>query len=98
MTIRSAVRCPQCDSADSQVRDSRPSDIGVKRRRYCPHCETRWTTYELSVTEIENIRTLREEIESSIQRMRALADRLPQMPAIPHQADRFDRLETSGDC
>lgn len=42
------MRCPFCEYGDSQVKDSRPSDDGftVKRRRFCPQCNGRFTTYE----------------------------------------------------
>jgi transcriptional repressor NrdR len=42
------VRCPFCDSSDSQVLDTRPSDEGdvIRRRRRCPDCDKRFTTYE----------------------------------------------------
>lgn len=42
------MRCPFCGNADTQVKDSRPSEDGVtiRRRRYCPACESRFTTLE----------------------------------------------------
>lgn len=42
------MRCPFCGHPDSQVKDSRPADDGVsiKRRRYCPECDSRFTTFE----------------------------------------------------
>ncbi len=42
------MRCPFCTSFETQVRDSRISDDGeaVKRRRYCPACDSRFTTFE----------------------------------------------------
>jgi transcriptional repressor NrdR len=42
------VKCPFCGNLESQVRDSRISDDGdaVKRRRYCPDCDSRFTTFE----------------------------------------------------
>lgn len=42
------MRCPFCISSETQVKDSRISDDGeaVKRRRYCPACDSRFTTYE----------------------------------------------------
>lgn len=43
------MRCPACGSQDSRVLDSRPVDDGVsiKRRRECPSCGKRFTTYEV---------------------------------------------------
>ncbi len=42
------MRCPFCGHAESQVKDSRPSDDGVsiRRRRLCPECGGRFTTFE----------------------------------------------------
>lgn len=42
------MKCPFCGHPDSQVKDSRPADDGVsiKRRRYCPECDSRFTTFE----------------------------------------------------
>jgi transcriptional repressor NrdR len=42
------MRCPFCGHAESQVRDSRPSEEGaaIRRRRSCPQCGGRFTTFE----------------------------------------------------
>jgi transcriptional repressor NrdR len=42
------MRCPFCKHDDTQVVDSRVSEIGdsVRRRRRCPACDKRFTTYE----------------------------------------------------
>jgi len=42
------MRCPFCASEESQVKDSRPSEDGVaiRRRRLCPDCGGRFTTFE----------------------------------------------------
>ena len=42
------MRCPFCGSEESQVKDSRPSEDGaaIRRRRFCPACEGRFTTFE----------------------------------------------------
>lgn len=43
------MKCPVCNSQDSRVLDSRPVDDGtsIKRRRECPTCGKRFTTYEV---------------------------------------------------
>ena len=43
------MKCPICNFADSRVLDSRPIDDGssIKRRRECPSCGKRFTTYEV---------------------------------------------------
>lgn len=42
------MRCPFCQSDDTQVKDSRPAEDGaaIRRRRYCNACGARFTTYE----------------------------------------------------
>jgi transcriptional repressor NrdR len=42
------MRCPYCATKDTQVKDSRPSEDGaaIKRRRVCPECAGRFTTFE----------------------------------------------------
>ncbi len=42
------MKCPFCGFLDTQVKDSRPSEDGatIRRRRYCPKCDSRFTTFE----------------------------------------------------
>ena len=42
------MHCPFCKAADTQVIDSRVNDDGdsIRRRRRCPACNKRFTTYE----------------------------------------------------
>jgi transcriptional repressor NrdR len=42
------LRCPFCGHLESQVKDSRPSEDGqaIRRRRFCPTCSGRFTTFE----------------------------------------------------
>lgn len=42
------MKCPFCSHEDTQVKDSRPSEDGstIRRRRHCPECESRFTTFE----------------------------------------------------
>jgi transcriptional repressor NrdR len=42
------MRCPFCGEIESQVKDSRPSEDGaaIRRRRMCPSCGGRFTTFE----------------------------------------------------
>ena len=42
------MRCPFCGELESQVKDSRPSEDGaaIRRRRMCPSCCGRFTTFE----------------------------------------------------
>ena len=42
------MRCPFCGHDDTQVKDSRPTEdnAAIRRRRSCPECSARWTTFE----------------------------------------------------
>jgi transcriptional repressor NrdR len=42
------MRCPNCNSLDTQVKDSRPTEDSsvIRRRRVCVACEFRFTTFE----------------------------------------------------
>ena len=40
------MKCPHCGFEDSKVLDSRDIDDGVRRRRQCLSCDSRFTTYE----------------------------------------------------
>ena len=42
------MRCPFCGNEDTQVKDSRPTEdnSAIRRRRYCPACGARFTTFE----------------------------------------------------
>jgi transcriptional repressor NrdR len=42
------MRCPYCGSADTQVKDSRPTEdsAAIRRRRVCGDCGGRFTTFE----------------------------------------------------
>ncbi|MGQ9685652.1 MAG: transcriptional regulator NrdR [Thiobacillaceae bacterium] len=42
------MRCPYCGNPDTQVAETRLSEDGatVRRRRRCPACDKRFTTYE----------------------------------------------------
>lgn len=42
------MRCPFCGNEDTQVKDSRPTEdnTAIRRRRFCPDCGARFTTFE----------------------------------------------------
>ncbi len=87
------MRCPFCGHAESQVKDSRPSEDGaaIRRRRSCPECGGRFTTFErtqlreLSIVKRSGRRTPfeREKLERSI----AIATRKR-----PIEQERIDRM------
>jgi len=42
------MRCPYCSNENTQVKDSRPAEDNnaIRRRRFCPDCGGRFTTFE----------------------------------------------------
>jgi transcriptional repressor NrdR len=42
------MKCPYCGSDETQVKDSRPAEdsAAIRRRRECPSCDARFTTFE----------------------------------------------------
>ena len=42
------MKCPFCGHDETQVKDSRPTEdnAAIRRRRACPECEERFTTFE----------------------------------------------------
>ncbi|MEN0001112.1 MAG: transcriptional regulator NrdR [Pseudomonadota bacterium] len=42
------MRCPYCNNENTQVKDSRPAEDNnaIRRRRFCPDCGGRFTTFE----------------------------------------------------
>lgn len=90
------MRCPFCSHAETQVKDSRPTEdnSSIRRRRQCEGCAGRFTTFEriqlrdLTVLKSEGRRETfeREKLDRSI----AIACRKR-----PVDAGRIDRLVTS---
>jgi len=100
------MRCPFCGNHDTQVKDSRPTEdsAAIRRRRYCPACASRFTTFErvqlreLTVVKRDGSKTPfdRDKILSSIRislRKRPVEDE--QIERIVSSIQR--QLETSGD-
>ena len=42
------MKCPFCNSTETQVKDSRPTedDAAIRRRRHCSNCGARFTSFE----------------------------------------------------
>ena len=54
------MKCPFCGFEDTQVKDSRPAEdsAAIRRRRACPECGARFTTFErVQLREITIIKT-----------------------------------------
>ena len=90
------MRCPFCHHNDTQVKDSRPTEENatIRRRRLCPECSSRFTTFErvqlreLSVLKSDGEKVLfdREKLLRSLQI--ALRKR-------PVEEDRMERIANS---
>ena len=52
------MHCPFCDCEDTRVIDSRLVAVGteVRRRRECPKCDNRFTTYETAALALPRVR------------------------------------------
>lgn len=46
------LRCPTCRAPLGEVTDSRPSPLGIRRRRVCQGCGQRTTTVEIAVSQV----------------------------------------------
>ncbi len=87
------MRCPFCASAETQVKDSRPTEenAAIRRRRQCPDCGARFTTFERV-----QLRELTVEKRSG-ERMPFERNKLQRSVAValrkrPVDAERIDRL------
>lgn len=85
------MRCPFCDHADTQVVDTRPAEDGdsIRRRRRCPECDKRFTTYErveLSMPAV--VKKNRSRVEFDRRKLRASLDlALRKRPVSAEQVD-----------
>lgn len=90
------MRCPFCSHAETQVKDSRPTEdnSSIRRRRQCEGCSARFTTFErIQLRELTVVKSEggkepfeREKLERSI----AIACRKR-----PVEAAKIERLVTS---
>lgn len=58
----SGVPCPSCGSTMTVVKDTRPHDRTIRRKRECAKCGTRFNTHEMTEADIPSrdaIRSLR---------------------------------------
>ena len=100
------MRCPFCGHIDTQVKDSRPTEdnSAIRRRRSCPECGARWTTFE-RVQLRELIISKKNERKEPFDRdklARSLKVSLQKRPVDPEQIERIvnsiqRRLESLGE-
>ncbi|MBL4615154.1 MAG: transcriptional repressor NrdR [Magnetovibrio sp.] len=100
------MRCPFCGNNDTQVKDSRPSEDNatIRRRRYCPSCGSRFTTFErVHLRELTVVKSDGEKVpfdREKVQRSMEIA--LRKRPTTSDQIERIvngiqRHLETSGE-
>ncbi len=101
------MKCPFCGNLESQVRDSRISDDGeaVKRRRYCPDCDSRFTTFErVQLREIMVVKKNGDKkIFDSEKLKKSIEMAVRKRPVSPLQVDKLvnnivKKLETEGEA
>ena len=100
------MRCPFCGHDDTQVKDSRPTEdnAAIRRRRFCPECGARWTTFErVQLRELTVVKTSGEKESFEREKLtRSLKIALQKRPVEAEQIDRIcnsiqRRLESLGE-
>lgn len=100
------MRCPFCGHDDTQVKDSRPTEDGgaIRRRRFCPSCGSRFTTFErVQLRELTIVKKngAKEPFERD-KLMRSLTHAVRKRPVEPERVERIvsgiqRRLESLGE-
>ncbi|MHC8509516.1 MAG: transcriptional regulator NrdR [Rhodospirillales bacterium] len=100
------MRCPFCGSEDTQVKDSRPTEenAAIRRRRYCPSCGSRFTTFErVQLRELTVVKTDGEKTPFDREKLvRSMRIALRKRPVDEERIERIAnsiqrRLETLGE-
>ena len=88
------MRCPYCGSPDTQVKDSRPSEDAIRRRRVCPDCGGRFTTFErVQLRELTVVKTNGQ--REPFDREKLIRSMRISLRKRPVEADRLDRVVNS---
>jgi len=100
------MRCPFCGNIDTQVKDSRPAEdhVSIRRRRFCPACAGRFTTYErVQLRDLTVVKKngRREDFDRE-KLARSIRIALQKRPVEPERVDQMisgivRRLESTGD-
>ena len=100
------MRCPFCGHDDTQVKDSRPTEdnTSIRRRRYCPNCGARFTTFErVQLRDLTVIKKNGQRVPFERDKLeRSMMIALQKRPVDPERVDRVvsgivRRLESTGD-
>src|SRR6478735_6869785 len=100
------MKCPFCGHADTQVKDSRPSEDGltIRRRRFCPTCNSRFTTFER--VQLRELSVLKKNGERRVfdrdKMARSISLAVRKRPVTPEQVEQLvsqiaHKLESSGE-
>ena len=100
------MRCPFCGNVETQVKDSRPAEdhVAIRRRRFCPACGGRFTTYErVQLRDLVVVKSngRREDFDRD-KLERSIRIALQKRPVEPERMDQMisgivRRLESTGD-
>ena len=100
------MRCPYCGSANTQVKDSRPTEdnTAIRRRRSCSDCSGRFTTFErIQLRELTVVKKTNKRVPFDRDKlMRSLQIALRKRPVNPDRVERMGsgivrRLENMGE-
>ena len=100
------MRCPFCGNVDTQVKDSRPAEdhVAIRRRRFCPACGGRFTTYErVQLRDLIVVKTSGKREEFDRDKLeRSIRISMQKRPVEPERIDKMisgivRRLESMGD-
>lgn len=100
------MHCPFCSFAETQVKDSRPTEDGtsIRRRRACPDCGARFTTFErIQLRDIIVVKSGdRRQVFDRDKVIRSLQIALRKRPVTQEQVEKsvnsiVRQLETSGE-
>jgi transcriptional repressor NrdR len=100
------MKCPFCSNSDTQVKDSRPNEDGltIRRRRFCPACNSRFTTFER--VQLRELTVLKKNGERRLfdrdKLTRAVNVAVRKRPVNPDEVERLvnsivQRLESTGE-
>ena len=90
------MRCPFCGHNDTQVKDSRPTEENatIRRRRLCPECSSRFTTFErVQLRELSVVKSDGEKV--FFERDKLLRSLQIALRKRPVEEDRMERIVNS---
>jgi len=101
------MKCPFCGCIDTQVKDSRLTDDNtcIRRRRECPECGSRFTTFErVMLRELTVIKRNGEKVRFDRDKLaRSISLAVRKRPITPERVEKIvnsiqRRLESSGEA